>query len=288
MKNLVIVESPSKAKTIEKYLGKGYKVMATVGHVIDLPKNKLSVDIEHSYQPEFTTIRGKGTIIKKLKKELPTAKQGKVYLAMDPDREGEAIAWHVSQALKLTKPKRIVFHEITKSAVQEALEHPRDLNKDLVDAQIARRVLDRLVGYKVSELVWRKIWYGLSAGRVQSVALRLIVEREQEIENFKPQEYWDISADAGNKSVSFISQLINISGKKAKVKNADEAKHIQEDLKGKSLKVSGISKKRVSKSPYPPFTTSTMQQSANNRYGFTAKRTMGLAQALYQAGYITY
>lgn len=288
MRNLVIVESPSKAKTIEKYLGKGYKVMATVGHVIDLPKNKLGVDVENSYKPDFITIRGKGSIIKKLKKEIPQDKAGKVYLAMDPDREGEAIAWHVSQALKLSSPKRIVFHEITKTAVQDALKTPRDLDKKLVDAQIARRVLDRLVGYKVSELVWRKIWYGLSAGRVQSAALRLIVEREREIEEFIPVEYWDISALAENEKTSFSSQLVNIGGKKHKICSEKEANSIHSDLEGETLKVSEINKKRISKGSYPPFTTSTMQQSANNRYGFTAKRTMGLAQALYQAGYITY
>jgi DNA topoisomerase-1 len=185
-KNLLIVESPSKAKTINKYLGKDFKVMATVGHVIDLPKSKLGVDVENDYEPQLDTIYGKGKVIKELKKALP--KDGDVYLAMDPDREGEAIAYHVSNVLNLKDPKRVTFHEITEDAVQEAVKDPGDINVDLVEAQKARRVLDRLVGYKLSELIWKKIWYGLSAGRVQSVALRLIVEKEEEREEFKEEE----------------------------------------------------------------------------------------------------
>ena len=190
-KNLLLVESPAKAKTINKYLGDEYKVMATVGHIIDLPKSDLAVDIENGYEPQFVTIHGKGQVIKDLKKAVP--KDGSVYLAMDPDREGEAIAWHVRNALDLKDPKRVTFNEITQDAVLEAVKKPGKIDEDLVEAQKARRVLDRLVGYKLSELIWKKIWYGLSAGRVQSVALRLIVEREEERDIFDPEEYWNFS-----------------------------------------------------------------------------------------------
>ena len=286
MKTLVLVESPSKAKTIKKYLGKDYKVMATVGHVIDLPKSKLGVDLENDYAPEFATIKGKGPIIKKIKKAIP--KGGRVLLAMDPDREGEAIAWHIGEALKLKKPKRVVFHEITKDAVKKAIEQPRDIDMGLVDAQVARRVLDRLVGYKVSELLWKKIWYGLSAGRVQSAALRLIVEREREIEAFVPEEYWKVSSDLKSPNNSITANLDKIEGKKAVVGSKKDFDGIKKDLKGKTLEVADIKSREVTTNPYPPFTTSTLQQAANNLYGYTARRTMGLAQALYQAGFITY
>lgn len=287
MSDLVIVESPSKAKTIKKYLGPGYKVMASVGHVIDLPKSKLGVDLEKEYEPQFVTIKGKGAVIKKLKDSVPD--KGTVYLAMDPDREGEAIAWHIANALKLKSPKRIVFHEITKNAINEAMEKPRKIDQDLVNAQIARRVLDRLVGYKVSEVLWKKIWYGLSAGRVQSAALKLIVEREKEIEEFIPEEYWDIIALSkadGNKELR--AKLSKISDKKAEIKDKAGSDAIKKDLTKEIMKVSEVKKKKVSKSPFPPYTTSTLQQSANNVLGYTAKRTMSVAQALYQAGYITY
>ncbi len=287
MSNLVIVESPSKAKTIEKYLGKGYKVVATVGHVIDLPKSKLGVDIEKKYEPEFTTIKGKASIIKKLKKAIPV--KGKVVLAMDPDREGEAIAWHVANALKLKNPERIVFHEITKDAINEAIKKPRKINYDLVQAQIARRVLDRLVGYKVSEVLWKKIWYGLSAGRVQSAALKLIVEREEEIQKFIPEEYWDVFAVSNTSDKKeFKAKLLKIDDKKSVVGNKKDSDYIKDDLKGKDLLVNSVKKKNVSKNPFPPYTTSTLQQAANNVFGYSAKRTMGIAQALYQAGHITY
>lgn len=284
--NLVIVESPSKAKTIEKYLGKGYKVKSTVGHIIDLPKSKLNVDLENNYEPNFTTIRGKAKVIKDLKKAVP--EKGEVFLAMDPDREGEAIAWHTANALELKDPKRIVFHEVTKNAVNEAITKPRKIDQHLVDAQIARRVLDRLVGYKLSEVLWKKIWYGLSAGRVQSPALRLIVEREREIEAFIPDEFWNVlAAISGDKGI-LKAKLAKKNSKKYLPSSEKEVKTLEKDIKGKSLKVSTVEKKNFSKNPYPPFTTSTMQQAANNVYGYTAKRTMGIAQALYQAGHITY
>ncbi|MCC7290004.1 type I DNA topoisomerase [bacterium] len=285
--NLVLVESPAKAKTIEKYLGKEYKVKATVGHIIDLPKNSLAVDVDHKYEPQFETIKGKGELIKKLKKEIP--KEGKVYFAMDPDREGEAIAWHASQALKVKSPLRISFNEITKSAVKEALNSPRDIDTNLVDAQFARRVLDRLVGYKLSQLLWKKIWYGLSAGRVQSVALRLVVEREGEIEKFIPVEYWDIEAMLDKEGkVRFVAPLSKIGDKKAKISTEAEARKVESDVKGKSFAVMQVTEKDVKRHPFPPFTTSTLQQSANRVLGYTAKRTMGIAQSLYQAGHISY
>ncbi len=285
-KNLVLVESPSKAKTIEKYLGKDYKVLATVGHVIDLPKSTLGVDLEKDYSPQFTVIKGKKAVITQLKKAIP--KGGNVLLAMDPDREGEAIAWHISQALGLKNADRIVFFEITKDAVNEAISHPRKIDDDLVQAQIARRVLDRLVGYKLSELLWKKIWYGLSAGRVQSAALRLIVEREREIESFIPEEYWDVLANSIVGKSKFDPKLIKIDEKKAKIVSSDEFEGIKKDLKDGELIVSEVKNKLVNKRPFPPFTTSKLQQAANNAFGFTAKRTMALAQALYQEGYITY
>jgi DNA topoisomerase-1 len=290
MKNLVIVESPSKAKTIEKYLGKEYKVVATVGHVIDLPKSKLGVDIESGkYEPEFTTIRGKGALIKRIKKDVPKDGDGTVYLAMDPDREGEAIAWHIANALKLDNAQRIVFHEITKKAVNEAIEKPRNVDQNLVEAQIARRVLDRLVGYPVSQLLWHKIWYGLSAGRVQSVALRLIVEREKEIEAFIPEEFWDIFANfEDNNENPLKAKLSQKDDKKLEIIDEKSFKSLKKDVENNELEVVDIKVRKVSKKPFAPFTTSTMQQAANNIFGFTAKRTMALAQMLYQSGHITY
>ncbi len=289
MSNLVIVESPAKAKTIKKYLGKDYKVLATVGHIIDLPKNRLAVDVEKGYEADFVTIKGKGGVIKDLKKALP--KNGEVYLAMDPDREGEAIAWHAADALKLKKPKRVVFHEITKDAVLDAISKPGKIDENLVQAQIARRVLDRLVGYQVSELLWKKIWYGLSAGRVQSVALRLIVEREEEIEAFVPKEFWDVFVDLEDKDTKKVkvrAQLAKKDGKKFLPKEEKEVKDLEKDIKKKDFIVHEVEKKESKRNPYPPFTTSTLQQAANNLLGFSSKRTMALAQVLYQAGHITY
>jgi DNA topoisomerase-1 len=284
--NLVIVESPAKAKTIEKYLGKDYKVMASLGHVIDLPGNKLSVDVEHDYEPDFKTIRGKGEVIKKLKRAVP--KKGDVYLAMDPDREGEAIAYHVAQALKLKKPKRITFHEITKDAVNEAIKKPGEIDWDLVESQFARRVLDRLVGYKVSELLWKKIWYGLSAGRVQSVALRLIVEKEEEREAFNPEEYWDVFVDLDKKGEILRAKLSKKDGKKFVPGNKEDVEELEKAIGKSSFKVLDVSSREMKKGPYPPLKTSTLQRSANSILGMSAKRTMALAQRLYQAGYITY
>jgi DNA topoisomerase-1 len=286
-KNLLLVESPAKAKTINKYLGNDYKVMATVGHIIDLPKSSIAVDVDNGYEPNFVTIHGKGKVIKDLKKAVPTG--GSVYLAMDPDREGEAIAWHVRNALDLKNPKRVTFNEITKDAVLEAVEKPGKIDENLVEAQKARRVLDRLVGYKLSELIWKKIWYGLSAGRVQSVALRLIVEREEERDIFDPEEYWNFSVVVKDtKSNELVAQLKSKDGKKYIPSNAKEVEELEGILGNSNYKVVSVEEKEVNRHPYPPLTTSKMQQSANIAFGFTSKRTMSLAQILYQAGYITY
>ena len=286
-KNLLIVESPSKAKTINKYLGGDFKVMATVGHVIDLPKSKLGVDVEKNYEPQLETIYGKGKVIKELKKAIP--KDGDVYLAMDPDREGEAIAFHVVEVLGLKKPKRVSFHEITQDAVKEAVEDPGEININLVEAQKARRVLDRLVGYKLSELIWKKIWYGLSAGRVQSVALRLVVEKEEEREAFKEEEYWEVSVKLKDTEENVVlAKLAKKDGKKYVPANKEEVENIQGGIGESKFLVKEVTKKKLSRHAYPPFTTSTMQQTANTFLGYTSKRTMGIAQTLYQSGYITY
>jgi DNA topoisomerase-1 len=286
-KNLLIVESPSKAKTINKYLGKDFKVMATVGHIIDLPKSNLGVDVENNYEPQLDIIYGKGKIVKELKKAVP--KEGDVYLAMDPDREGEAIAYHTSMKLGLKKPKRVTFHEITEEAVKKAVANPGEINMDLVEAQKARRVLDRLVGYKLSELIWKKIWYGLSAGRVQSVALRLVVEKEEEREAFKAEEYWEVSVKLRDSDKNIVvAKLATKDGKKYVPKNEKEVKDILGGIGDSKFLVKEVTIKKKSKHPYPPFTTSTLQQSANTILGYTSKRTMSIAQALYQSGYITY
>ena len=285
-KNLLIVESPAKAKTINKYLGDEYKVMATVGHVIDLPKSTLGVDVENKYEPLFEVIYGKAKVLKELKRAIP--KNGNVYLAMDPDREGEAIAWHVKDYLKIKDAKRVTFHEITKDAVLESIEKPTEVNEDLVEAQKARRVLDRLFGYKLSELLWKKIWYGLSAGRVQSVALRLVVEREEQRESFKPEEYWDFLVEVGKEKEKLVIKLVKKDGKKYIPSSKEEVDGVKDTLGDTDYKVVDIVKKEIKKSPYPPYTTSTLQQSANNVLGFSAKRTMALAQSLYQSGHITY
>ena len=285
-KNLLIVESPAKAKTINKYLGDDFKVMATVGHVIDLPKSELGVDVEDGYKPLYEVIYGKGKILKELKKALP--KEGNIYLAMDPDREGEAIAWHIREYLKLKDAKRISFHEITKDAVLEAIKSADVVNENLVEAQKARRVLDRLYGYKLSELLWKKIWYGLSAGRVQSVALRLVVEREEEREAFKPEEFWDFFVEVSKDFEKLKIKLIKRDGKKYIPKNGEEVEKIKELLDDHRYIVSDIVRKEIKRNPYPPYTTSTLQQSANNVLGFSAKKTMTLAQMLYQNGHITY
>ncbi len=285
--NLLIVESPSKAKTINKYLGSDYKVLATVGHIIDLPKSKLGVDIDNGYEPLWEQIYGKGKIVKDLKKSIP--KGGNVYLAMDPDREGEAIAWHTANSLGLKEPKRVTFHEITQDAVKEAISKPQTIDMDLVNAQKARRVLDRLVGYKLSEILWKKIWYGLSAGRVQSVALRLIVEKEEEREAFDSEEYWEVKVVVkDNRNSVLEAKLQKKDGKKYVPKNKQEVEELEERIGNGKFVVKNISKKKISKHAFPPFTTSTLQQSAYNGLGFTSKRTMALAQQLYQSGYVTY
>ncbi len=288
-KNLVIVESPSKAKTIGKFLGNRYKVLASVGHLRDLPKSRIGVDIEKEFEPQYISIRGKGDIIKELKKEAKKAK--KIYLATDPDREGEAISWHIANLLNidLQEECRIEFNEITKNAIQKAIKTPRKIDLKLVDAQQARRVLDRLVGYQISPLLWRKIQRGLSAGRVQSAALRMICDREEEIQKFVPEEYWNIVATLSNGSSgkaastnSFSAKLARIAGEKAVVKNEEEAEKIKAELAKGEYSVSKIEKKEKSSSPHPPFTTSSLQQEAANKLGFSAKKTMLVAQQLYE------
>ena len=280
--NLLIVESPSKAKTINKYLGKDFKVMATVGHIIDLPKSKLGVDVENGYEALWEQIYGKGKVVKDLKKAIP--KGGNVYLAMDPDREGEAIAWHTANSLGLKDAERVTFHEITESAIKEAITKPNKIDIDLVDAQKARRVLDRLVGYKLSELLWKKIWYGLSAGRVQSVALRLIVEKEEEREAFNSEEYWEVKVILKDGQEHLLeAKLQKKDGKKYIPKTENEVTDFQKKIGNSKFVVKDVIKKQVSKHAYPPYTTSTLQQSAYNTLGFTSKRTMSVAQILYQA-----
>ena len=280
-KTLVIVESPSKAKTIGKYLGSNYKVVASVGHVRDLPKSKLGINIEEDFEPEYISIRGKGDLIKELKKEAKAA--GKIYLATDPDREGEAISWHLAYLLGIEEecPCRIVFNEITKDAVKNAVKHPRAIDQKLVDAQQARRVLDRLVGYQISPLLWRKIRRGLSAGRVQSAALKIICDREELIRDFVPQEYWNIFADF-KKGKAFSAKVAEYEGKKLAITNKAEADKVLADLKAGQYAVSQIVRKERSRKPFAPFTTSSLQQDAANKIGFTTKKTMMVAQQLYE------
>ena len=280
-KTLVIVESPSKAKTIGKYLGSSYKVVASVGHVRDLPKSKLGINIEKDFEPEYIAIRGKGDLIKELKKEAKAA--GKIYLATDPDREGEAISWHLAFLLGIdaTQPCRIVFNEITKDAIKNAVNNPRPIDLKLVDAQQARRVLDRLVGYQISPLLWRKIRRGLSAGRVQSAALKIICDRENLIRNFVPKEYWNINA-VFKKGKSFTAKLTEQDGKKLTVENGQQAADIVKELEAGKYTVSQIVRKERARKPFAPFTTSSLQQDAANKIGFTTKRTMMVAQQLYE------
>ena len=280
-KTLVIVESPSKAKTIGKYLGSNYKVVASVGHVRDLPKSKLGINIEEDFEPEYISIRGKGDLIKELKKEAKAA--GKIYLATDPDREGEAISWHLAYLLGIEedRPCRIVFNEITKDAVKNAVKHPRAIDQKLVDAQQARRVLDRLVGYQISPLLWRKIRRGLSAGRVQSAALKIICDREELIRNFVPQEYWNIFADF-KKGKAFSAKVAEYEGKKLTISNKEQADKVLADLKAGQYQVSQIVRKERVRKPFAPFTTSSLQQDAANKIGFTTKKTMMVAQQLYE------
>ena len=280
-KTLVIVESPSKAKTIGKYLGSRYKVVASVGHVRDLPKSKLGIDVENDFEPQYISIRGKGDLIKELKKE--AKKAGKIYLATDPDREGEAISWHLAFLLGIDpgSPCRIEFNEITKNRIKEAIKNPRAIDLSLVDAQQARRVLDRLVGYQISPLLWRKVRKGLSAGRVQSAALKIICDREKEIRSFVPEEYWTITAEF-NKKKNFTAKLSYKNGKKIKISSKEENDKILEELSYNKYSVSKIIEKPRVKKPYAPFTTSSMQQDAANKLNFNTRKTMVVAQQLYE------
>jgi len=284
-KRLVIVESPAKARTLNKYLGKGYQVKASMGHVRDLPKSKLGVDVENNFKPTYVTIKGKEKVLRELKKDAKDTQE--IFLASDPDREGEAIAWHVAQALgkkEDRKLKRILFHEITQKAIQEALKHPSPIDTNKVNAQQARRILDRLVGYTLSPLLWRKVERGLSAGRVQSVAVRLICEREEEIEKFVPREYWTITAHLEKKGTPppFSANLFKVKGKKAELTQEKEVKEVLDNLKGATYKAVKVDKKERRDNPKPPFITSTLQQEAARKLGFTAKKTMLIAQQLYE------
>ena len=281
-KYLVIVESPAKAKTIEKYLGRNYKVVASVGHIRDLPKSKMGIDIENNYEPHYISIRGKGDVIKSLKAAAKKAE--KVYLAADPDREGEAIAWHLAYllGLDLKDKNRVVFNEITKEAVKAAFKEPRTINVDLVDAQQARRILDRLVGYSISPILWRKVKKGLSAGRVQSVALKMIIDRENEIREFKPEEYWSIDGNFQKGRKKFKANFWGVDGKKKKLPNAEAVKEITSRIDGKDYDVTKVEKKERKRNPALPFTTSSLQQEAARKLNFRTRKTMMVAQQLYE------
>lgn len=284
MSDLVIVESPAKAKTIQKYLGSGYEVVASMGHIRDLPKSKLGVDTEHDFQPQYTDMKGKEDVIKELKKR--AKKCEKIYLATDPDREGEAISWHIAQLLKLdmNDDNRVAFNEITKTGVKNGMNNPHKIDIDLVNAQQARRILDRLVGYKLSPFLWKKVKRGLSAGRVQSVAVRLVVDRENEIRAFVPKEYWSVDAEfnAPGSDKVFSAALALIDGKKPEISCKDEADSILGSLRGAVYTVSAVRKRVTKKQPSPPFITSTLQQEASKKLNFSSKRTMKLAQELYE------
>ncbi|NIP83802.1 MAG: type I DNA topoisomerase [Gemmatimonadetes bacterium] len=299
-KNLVIVESPAKARTIGKYLGPEYAVKASVGHVRDLPERELGVDVEAGFEPRYVTIRGKGRILRDLSRSARTAER--ILLATDPDREGEAIAYHVAEQLGYERDEgngrfgRIRFHEITRDAVRRALEHPERLDMRKVEAQQARRILDRLVGYQVSPMLWKPIRRGLSAGRVQTVALRLITEREEEIRAFEPEEYWSIVAHLEADGQAFEAKLHQIDGRKFRLENESAARRVVDDVVGVPFRVDRVRRRERAKNPPPPFTTSTLQQEASKRLSFNARRTMRVAQKLYEgvelgdgaAGLITY
>ena len=285
MKSLVIVESPAKAKTIAKYLGKNYTVKASVGHIMDLPKSRLGVDIEKDFEPKYIMIKGKAPVVKELKSA--AKKADRILIATDPDREGEAIASHVAETIadsaKTAEIYRVLFNEITKKAILLAIEHPGKIDENKVDAQQARRVLDRLVGYQISPILWKKVRRGLSAGRVQSVALRLICEREEEIKAFVPEEFWSLTALLEGKTPpKFEARLLKKDEEKLRVKNNEEVQKILDDLQGKPYAVTKVEKKERRRNPVPPFTTSKLQQEAGRKLGFTAKRTMGIAQSLYE------
>lgn len=280
---LVIVESPAKAKTIGKFLGRNYTIKSSMGHIRDLPKSQFGVDVEHGFEPHYITIRGKGAIVKELR--AAAQKSQRVLLATDPDREGEAIAWHLQHLLELPPgPVRIEFNEITRNAVQEAIKKPREIDQNRVDAQQARRVLDRVVGYRLSPLLWRKVRKGLSAGRVQSVAVRLIVDREREIEAFQPEEYWSLTAWllAGGDGEAFPAKLFKYLGEDPAIKNEGEMQAILAALEGVTYVVTEVKQRERRKNPAPPFTTSTLQQEASRKLNFTARRTMQVAQQLYE------
>lgn len=284
MSDLVILESPSKAKTVKKYLGAGYEVIASTGHIIDLPKSKLGVDVEHNFEPQYVNMKDKAEIIKELKKRAKECDT--VYLATDPDREGEAIAWHLSHLLNIDgkKPVRVTFNEITKTGVQYGMSHPRTINDDIVNAQQTRRILDRIVGYKLSPFLWKKVRRGLSAGRVQSVAVRIIVDREEEIRSFVSTEYWTIDGKfhtSGSKKL-FSAKLSEVDGKKAELRDKKSADSVLKRLENAEYTVSAIKKSQRKKQPAPPFTTSTLQQEASKRLSFQARRTMKAAQELYE------
>lgn len=283
-KNLVIVESPTKSKTIEKFLGKNYTVRASMGHLRDLPKSTFGVDVEHDFEPKYINIRGKGDLIKELK--TLAKKSDKIFLATDPDREGEAISWHLAYILGIDPEQkcRIEFHEITSNAVKDALKNPRPIDIDKVDAQQARRIIDRIVGYQLSPLLWRKIRKGLSAGRVQSVAVKIIADREKEIADFVPQEYWTVNAKLREhaKAPIFEAEAVKCNGKKLEIHNAEEAHAVEEALAKADYIISEATKKERRRRPAPPFTTSSLQQEANKKLNFTAKKTMLVAQQLYE------
>ncbi|MBF1211721.1 MAG: type I DNA topoisomerase [Granulicatella sp.] len=281
--NLVIVESPTKAKTIERYLGKNFKVVASKGHLRDLPKSKMGVDIDNNYEPHYISIRGKGDLIKSLKKE--AAKADAVYLASDPDREGEAISWHLAHllGLDLNKPIRVEFNEITKDAIKEAFKNPRMIDMDLVDAQQARRILDRLVGYTLSPILWKKVKKGLSAGRVQSIAVKLIIDRENEIKAFVPEEYWTLEGQFKKEKKAFVANYYGTTAEKASLDKEATVKSVMDELSEKKpFKVTKVTKKERRRNPAAPFTTSSLQQDASNRLNFRTRKTMMVAQQLYE------
>ena len=286
---LIIVESPAKANTIKKFLGGSTKVVASMGHIRDLPKSKMGIDIEHDFEPEYINIRGKGDLIKSLKAEAKKSK--KIYLATDPDREGEAIAWHLANILEIPEDSvcRVTFNEITKEAVQNSMKHPRTIDMNLTNAQQARRVLDRIVGYKISPVLWKKVRRGLSAGRVQSVAVKLIVDREEEIEKFIPEEYWNIFAKLldENSGKTFTARLYGKEKKKIEIHSEQEVKEILNNIENGKYIVTEVKKGEKKRTPAPPFTTSTMQQEASRKLGFTLKKTMSVAQGLYEGVKVT-
>ena len=280
--NLIIVESPSKAGTIKKFLGTNYKVVASKGHIRDLPKSRMGVDIEHDFEPEYINIRGKGALINELKKYAKESKH--IYLATDPDREGEAIAWHLAYVLQIPEDSlcRVTFNEITKECVQTSIKQPRKIDMNLTDAQQARRVMDRIVGYELSPILWKKVKKGLSAGRVQSVAVKLIVDREEEIEKFIPEEYWNITAILLKNDEKFTAKLANLNGKKIEMHSKEEVDNILKEIENAKYIVKDVKKGTKKRTPAPPFTTSTMQQEASRKLGFPIKKTMSVAQGLFE------